>query len=447
MMKRCHAWIAVATAVAVPVCGVLIAGCHRTETGPLQITLQRFFGACDAQYGNSADVKAAEGECGIITTLINQFNAQNPDIHVKVNIVYWPGYDQLSAQLAAGDPPDLVTLHESVISDYSQRRLIIPLDDALEMAGVDPASFTPAARAGVTRNGHVYALPFDNWAPLWHINMNLFRRAGLVRDGLPVLPHSPEELLQQARQFTHATGKPYLIQSTVNEPYAYARNLFTFLMQQNSDFFADPRHIHLQTPEARRVLQLFARIYSEGLTTRNQDYTAATSAFLNGQGGIYLVGTWMIGTYDEASRQEDSPLASGYTVVPYPQLYPGRDVTYADGHSWVVPTAPRSAAKMAAIIRLLRFLRDNDFEWSRTGHLPAYQDVIDSARWRGLSHRAEVAKLVNIGAPLPPGVQRQFQVQQIISQEMESALTGQKSVDAALADAQRRVNDVLFNLL
>ena len=155
----------------------------------------------------------------------------------------------------------------------------------------------------------------------------------------------------------------------------------------------------------------------------------------------------MIGTYDEASKEKDSPLAGGYTVVPYPQLYPGRDVTYADGHSWVVPTAARSSAKMAAIVRLLRFLRDNDYEWSRTGHLPAYQDIIDSTRWQALPHRAEVAKLVDIGVPLPPGVQRQFQVQQMISQEMESAITGQKSIDAALEDAQRRVNDVLFNLL
>ena len=442
MMKGWHTAVVVAS-----VCGLLIAGCHRAATGPLEITLQRFFGACDAQYGSSTNVESAEGECGIITTLINRFNARNPDIHVKVNIVYWPGYDQLSAELAAGDPPDLVTLHESVISDYSQRGLIIPLDEVLREAAVDPASFTLAARAGVTRNGHIYALPFDNWAPLWHINMNLFRQAGLVHDGAPVLPHSPEELLRQARQFTRATGKPYLIQSMVNEPYAYARNLFTFLMQQKSDFFSDPRHIRLQTLESRRVLQLFAQIDAEGLTTRNQDYTAATSAFLNGQGGVYLVGTWMIGTYDESSRQANSPLAGGYTVVPYPQLFQGRDVTYADGHSWVVPTAPRSAAKMAAIMRLLRFLRDNDFEWSRTGHLPAYQEIIDSARWRALPHRTQVAKLVDIGEPLPPGVQRQFLIQQMISQEMEAAITGQKPIDRALEDAERRVNDVLFNLL
>jgi multiple sugar transport system substrate-binding protein len=262
-----------------------------------------------------------------------------------------------------------------------------------------------------------------------------------------VVPHSPDELLAQARQFTRATGKPYLVQSMVNEPAAYARNLFTFLMQQNSDFFADPHRIDLETPAARRVLQLFKQIYDENLTTKNQDYTAATSAFLNGQGGVYLVGTWMIGTFDQASKQPGSPLAGGYAVVPYPQLYPGRDATYADGHSWVVPAAQRSAAKTRAIFRVLKFLKDNDFEWSRTGHLPAYEAVIQSARWRALPHRIEIMSLVDTLQPLPPGVQRQFLIQQIVCEEMESAITGQKPIDAALADAQRRVNDVLFNLL
>ncbi len=429
---------------AVMICA--LSSCAPRHGGPVEITLQRFFGACDAQYGNSTDVAAAEGECGIITTLINKFNADNPDIHVKVNIVYWPGYDQLSAALAARDPPDLVTMHQSAISDYSQRHLIEPLDDGLRSAGVDPAEFTRAAREGVTRHGHVYALPFDNWTMLWQINMNLFRAAGLVRAGKPVLPHTADDLLAQARQFRRATGKPYLIQSMVNEPAAYARNLFTFLMQQNSDFFADPRHIRLETPEARHVIQLFKQLYDEDLTTKNQDYTAATSGFLNGQGGVYLVGTWMIGDYEAASKQRGSPLYRGYDVVPYPQLFTS-DATYADGHSWVVLAAKRSPEKMRAIFRLLRFLKDHDFDWSRTGHLPAYSAVIASARWRALPHRTELAKLVDIAKPLPPGVQRQFLIQQIISEEMESAITGQKPIDQALADAERRVNDILFNLL
>jgi len=38
-----------------------------------ELQLQRFFGACDAEYGNSTDVSKADGECGIMTTLINKF--------------------------------------------------------------------------------------------------------------------------------------------------------------------------------------------------------------------------------------------------------------------------------------------------------------------------------------------------------------------------------------
>jgi multiple sugar transport system substrate-binding protein len=430
-------------AAAVLVC----AGCKRATNGRVEITLQRFFGACEAQYGSSTDVAAAQDECGIITTLINKFNAENPDVLVKVNIVYWPGYDQLSAAFAAGDPPDVVTMHQAVISDYAQRHLIVPLEDGLKSVGVTAENFTPAAREGVVRDGHIYALPFDNWAPLWHINLNLFRQAGLAQGNTPQLPHSPEELLAQARQFKRATGKPYLIQSTVNESSAYARNLFTFLMQQNSDFFSDPKHIKLQTPEARRVVALFKKIYDEDLTTKDQDYSAATSGFLNGQGGVYLVGTWMIGAYDQASKSAASPLHSGYTVVPYPQLYGARNVTYADGHSWAVSNLRRSAEKERGIFRLLGFLKDEDFEWSRSGHLPAYSDVIASARWRELPHRAQLARLVDTAAPLPTGVQRQYLIQQIISQEMQSAITGQKSIDLGLADAERRINDLLFNLL
>jgi multiple sugar transport system substrate-binding protein len=44
-------------------------------------------------------------------------------------------------------------------------------------------------------------------------------------------------------------------------------------------------------------------------------------------------------------------------------------------------------------------------------------------------------------------VQRQFTVQQIISEEMESAITGRKPIDAALADAERLIDDLLVYLL
>jgi multiple sugar transport system substrate-binding protein len=412
-----------------------------------ELKLQRFFGACEADYGTNVDVGKAIGECGIITSIINKFNADNPDVHVAVNVVEWPGYDQLTAQFAAGDPPDLVTMHESVISDYQSKGLILPMDDVLKQAEVDPASFTDAGHAGVSKDDHVYGMPIDTWTMLWHINMNYFKQAGLVNaDGTPILPKSPDELLAQAKQFKDKVGKPYLVQILSNETAAYTRLLYTYLMQQNSDFFADPTHIKLTTPEAKNVVELFKKVYDMDLTTKNLDYPAAVAGYINGDGGVLLNGTWVIGDMHAQSEKTGVALSGGYAVYPYPQLFGGKDATYADGHSWVMPKRDRSPEQVAGIAKFLKAMSDNDFQWARTGHLPAFKAVFDMAEFKSLPHRDTVGKVASTGTSLPAAVQRQFAVQDIIGEEMAAAITGKKDVDAALASAEKRVNELLANL-
>src|SRR5690606_5360309 len=117
---------------------------------PNEIVVQRFFGDCRAQYGNQTDVAAASGECGIITTMLNRITAEHPDIMVTVSIVAWPEYYQLSAQIGAGDAPDVVTMHESAIPDFQSRGLLEPMGEDLRAAGVGPESFTEAGLKGVS---------------------------------------------------------------------------------------------------------------------------------------------------------------------------------------------------------------------------------------------------------------------------------------------------------
>ena len=74
-----------------------------------EITFARFFGACEGDYGTSQDVAHARGECGVMTTLVNLFNATNKDnILVKPQIIEWgPYYQQLNARIAAHDIPTI----------------------------------------------------------------------------------------------------------------------------------------------------------------------------------------------------------------------------------------------------------------------------------------------------------------------------------------------------
>lgn len=424
----------------------LVLGSCSARDGRTEIVVQRFFGECGAVYGQSTNVAAADTECGILTTLINRFQAENPGIRVKVNVVAWPGYPQLSAQIAAGDPPDLVTMHQSMISDYQGRGLLEPMDSILAEAGVARQSFTEAAAAGVVKDGRAYGMPWDTIGRLWHINTSLMDEAGLMSDDQPILPRSPAELLAHARQFKERTGKPYLLQAQVNAPDYHVANLYTYLLAQDAVIFPDSRHIRLNTPQAREIVALFRTLNAEGLTARNQDFPAATAAFLNGAGGIFPTGTWMIGPYDQAAADPEHPLHGAYAIRPFPRLW-GRDAAFVDGHAWVMPRAERDPGKREAVARLLRFLAANEYEWTRTGQLPSFRAVLAMPKFRALPHRADIAAMAATGAQLPDYVERQSAIQGLIGEELEAAVAGSKPIDQALADAERRVNELLAQIM
>ena len=418
-----------------------LASCGESD-GKTHIYLQRFFGECGAEFGASTDVSKAEGECGIMTSLINRFNAENPDLKIDVNVVAWPGYPQLTAQMSARDPPDLVTMHTGVISDYAAKDLLEPVEPYLKAGGLGADSFTEASRQAVTIDGRIFGLPWDTHGGLWHINTALFAKAGLMRGGKPVLPNSPEELLQQARQFKARTGKPYLIQSLVGDPAGAARNQYTYMMAQGSILFPDEDHIRLATPEGIRVASFFRRINVERLGTLNMDTPAAISAFMNGEGGIYPTGTWMIGSFQKEATTPGRPLHDSYAVFPFPRLW-GERIEYVGGHAWVVPARERSAKQREAIARFFGFMANHNFDWARTGHIPAFRAVVDSPEFKALPHRADIAPLGEIGRPLPTHVQRQSAIEGLVGEEMAAAVTGQKPVVQALRDAERRVNELL----
>lgn len=408
-----------------------------------EISVSRFFGSCEADYGDVTEAAKGNGECGIITTLINEFNNTSDSYQIKEEVVEWPGYDQLTARLRNGEPPTISVMHQSILSNYASRDLLMPLGDKLTEAGVDLGDMTDAARAGVTKAGDVYAMPFDTLGWLWHTNMNLMEEAGMVNgDGTPVTPSSADDFITQARQFKEATGKPYLCEASVGNAQVYARTLFTLLYQQDHNFFADPTMINLNSDATRNYVDLFKTLYSEGLSTTDYDYSAATAAFPQGECGVYIMGTWLIDTYQQESLKDESALAGGYFVQPFPQLF-AQDGIWSDGHAWVIPKQDLNAEEEAAAVAFLKFLWDNNLHWARTGHLPVRSSIIESEEFKSLPARDRLERVALHATPFPPEVKRQFTVTDYVGEEMQAAVNGQKTVDEAIAAAEKRVNDML----
>ena len=435
----------------------LLSACAGAQAAPpakTEITLMRFFGSCEAKYGKLTDTRQAVGECGIITTLVNEFNATNRDgIVVKTQIAEWgPYYEQITARLVARDVPTVAVMHESVLGDYVRRKLVSPLDEGFREVGISPTDFTEHARRGVTFDGVSYALPFDTWSWLWHFNMNLMRQAGLANaDGSPKLPRSVDEMFAHARQFKAATGKPYFAWAAANEPSANTRTFLTLVYQLQGQLFApDGRHIDMRQPQARQALELMQRLYREGHVKPNQDYAGAQQSFLSGEVGVNIIGTWTIDQFLAEARKPESPLHSedgkGYAVTPFPQLY-AHQAAYADGHAWVMLNGARggapTAAQRQAGLKLLKFFYDRNLEWARTGHLPTRSSVASSPEFQRLPFRSALAEITHTGIAVPNSVPIQRRVEAYIGEDISNLIVNGKPMDAVLADIDKRVNAAL----
>jgi multiple sugar transport system substrate-binding protein len=92
-------------------------------------------------------------------------------------------------------------------------------------------------------------------------------------------------------------------------------------------------------------------------------------------------------------------------------------------------------------------MASHNFDWPRTGNIPAVEAVVASARFQFLPHRKDIAPLAVTGEQLPDYVQRQSAIQGLIGEELASAIAGTKSVDQARADAERRVDELLGQVL
>jgi multiple sugar transport system substrate-binding protein len=411
-----------------------------------EITLARFFGTCEADYGTNVDLSRARGECGVITTLINKFNAENKDgIVVKPQAIEWgPYYQQLTSRIAARDVPTVAVMHAAQIGDFVRARIVEPIDADLKSAGIDPSEFTPNARDGVTMDGRVYALPWDTHSWLWHINVGLFKQAGLVGEsGEPRIPKNVDEMLAQAAQVREKTGKPYMVVATTGSgDAAGARSFYSWLYQQGGTIFPDGfDRANFRTPEALTTFGVFEKLTRANAITKGLDQSGEIGTFMNGGAAVWLSGTWRIDDMLAAAAKSGSPLAEGYTVRVFPNLFT-KDAVWTDNHSFVLLRGGSTKLEVRkAAGAFLKFMWDNNLAWSRAGHLPARTSVLDE--YAKLPLRQYVVDIPKIGRSLPHEARRQFGFQAVIGEEIVSMISAGKTAQAAADAAQERSEQLL----
>ena len=409
----------------------------------MTLTLLRFFGDCVDEFGDVMDLSGVTSECGIMTVLTNQWNAEHPDVQVETIVADWPGTTQLNASIAAGTPPDIAVLHGRRIPIYASRGALTPLSDVMAAVGIDASDFTEGAAAYGLYQGEFYGVPFDLAATIWHINLDLWAEAGLVDDmGAPMLPASAEEFVAAAHQIHEATGKPI---AEMAGQAATVRSLTAYLYQKGGALADDGGNPTIDTLEALEALNFILELQSLGIVSRAYNEingNIAVENFANGESAGLIDGTWRINGFDRQIAEGEVALKN-YYVADFPQLFehPG---TFAGSHNWLVPLGLNAdPARVQAAVEFIKWLSDNSVVWARVGHGMTRTSVIASEEFQNLPHRAEYASMSSNVRSVPREVWGNA-FWAIVHEEVEGAILGIKAPEVALADAQARLDDFIL---
>ena len=281
----------------------------------------------------------------------------------------------------------------------------------------------------------------DFHANLWHINMDLMEEAGLVENGEPILPSSPEELLEHARVVKEATGQNYLAADFAQFPIG-VRLVLALMWQQGANIFTEDGTATINTDEAKAAVEAITQLFEAGYANPQLNYADSQQAFLNGEAAVLVNGTWVVDLYTEEAANEASALKN-YRVADFPSLL-GDGATWADSHMWAIP-APLKAndpEKYQAALKVLAFINDHNIDWARTGHMAVRTSVLESDAYQALPHRAEYAGTAEIARDTPPS-ERYGAIQDVLNRELQAIWLTDKPVDDALTDANFEVQDLL----
>lgn len=382
-MKKCYRAISLLLVVC-----MLLAGCGGTASNP---------GSDEPDYTSSDEVN--EELSGISTDVID------PDLTCTITLGNWPADTAAESELALFEGykatmeaqyPNVTLVpdyYSYTLSNYVpmakggtapsifqppftdpqlliSQGLVGDVTDALEECGVLD-KFSPSYLDMLAdENGRIYGLPRDGYVLGLHINVALFKEAGLVdENGLPTYPTTLQELAEYGQIITEKTGVPALVFPASE---TYGGWLFTNIawnfgcVGENALEYQDEtgRWVCNFTSEECIAAMNYIRDLRWKYNILNPDATTTDWA-----GSHSALGTGMAAMNFAADDSVDQPTANkglpveDFAIVPFPAGPEGR-YALAGGTCYMFSpdiTADQATALMAylKILGKLPFLDDN----------------------------------------------------------------------------------------
>lgn len=230
-----------------------------------------------------------DGDNGLYTKLVEEFNASQTEVIVESRLV---PFDELVNEalkaFATGQAPDIISLDNPDFALFSSRGAMLDITDRVANSEViDSSVYYAGPMASASWDGKLYGLPKATNTIALFYNKDLFAKAGIAE-----APQTWDELLEDARKLNDPANNVYGITWSAR---AGEEGTFQFLpwVQMGGGSFAE-----VNTPGAVKALEIWKTLLDEKLTSQDvlsQGQWDSTGTFNAGNAAMAISGPWELG--------------------------------------------------------------------------------------------------------------------------------------------------------
>jgi multiple sugar transport system substrate-binding protein len=365
-----------------------------------------------------------------VKTAAEDFNASQSQYVLNIrNLAFTDFNQQLTTAIAAGETPDLIIVDNPDNARYAAAGALEDLSAYVEEWG-QANQYLPGPWNSTLWEGKNYGIPLgSNTVVLW-INTDLATAAGLDINNPP---KTWEEFEAWAAAMTDKDNGVYGTALLAKKDETGTFLFLPWVLQNGGDIDK------LDSPESIEALAFWTDLVNQGSAPKSavtDGFAEIYTQFTTGKAGMMISGTWNVN-----SIPNDAPdLKWMVATLPYSK----QPASSLGGENWAMMANGQQPDGAWAF---LKFVTDVNYGTKLTdcmGYIPSRKDVLaqvaeESADDPTMLVFLEQMQSAAARGPLP----NWSDVSAFVQQAMQEALSGQKSPEEAMKDAEAQIAPLL----
>lgn len=277
-------------------------------------------------------------ELAVWNAIVEDFQAANPNIRVKVDVSDWDSYwDKVKTLYAGGTPPDVFAMDAPLYPDWQSRGVLLNMQPYIDASPGLFDDIYPNTLTAYKRDDGYYGLPRDFQTIVLYYNKDMFDAAQLP---YPDETWTYDKLRETAKALTKDFDGDGIVDQFGFSPDLWDMETFwsSALWSNGAEVISDDySKTLLGEPKAREVWQSIAAMVNEDKSVPTPAVSAEYGGdpFAAGLSAMAMSGHWVVPQYSQLEFAWDvAPMPSGpagrFTSVNSAGFVISKDTTKAD---------------------------------------------------------------------------------------------------------------------